>query len=341
MEYHPVGQSRLTVSRIAYGNWLTHGGYTDDSVATRCVAAALDAGITTFDTADIYADGRAEGLLGTVLSTVRRNSVIISTKVGLRFGRLGHDKDLSRQHIRASCHQSLRRLGTDYIDLYQAHRFDDQVPLEETMDALAELVRRGDVRYVGVSEWTPAQLRMGQNIAQKTGIDLVSNQSQYSMLWRVIEPDVIPTCIRMGVGQIVFSPLAQGVLTGKYLHTAPWPEESRATVGHRTGSITRFMSGELLERVQLLRPIADTLGLSMAQLGVAWVLQCRGVVSAVIGASNPRQIRENAAAADVELDTEVMRQIDLVLGDIVDRDPAKVGKTYDVMPRWRLAPEPG
>ncbi len=233
-----------------------------------------------------------------------------------------------------SCHRSLRRLRTDYIDLYQAHRFDDQTPLEETIGALAELVRRGDVRHIGVSEWTASQLRAGQAIAESLGIGLTSNQAQYSMLWRVIEPAVIPTSTELGIAHIAFSPLAQGVLTGKYLPRVPWPERSRATAV-RASSITRCLSNEVLERVQRLRPIADSLGVNLAQLGVTWVLQQPGVATTAVGASNPSQLRETAAAAEVVLDLDVMRKIDETLGDIVDRDPAKAGKTYDVMARWR------
>jgi len=334
VQYRPVGIHDLRVSAITYGNWLTHGGYAGAAAAAECVAAAVDAGITTFDTADIYADGRAEEVLGTALSAVRRDSVVISTKVGLRPDQPGHDKDLSRQHVLASCHRSLRRLRTDYIDLYQAHRFDDETPLEETIGALADLVRRGDVRYVGVSEWTADQLRAGQAVAERFGIILVSNQAQYSMLWRVIEPAVIPTSSELGIAQLAFSPLAQGVLTGKYLPRVPWPEGSRAREVCGS-SINRCLSNEVLERVQRLRPIADSLSVTLAQLSVAWVLHQPGVATAVVGASNSRQLWETAAAVGIVLDLEVMRKIDEVLGDIVDRDPAKAGKTYDVMARWR------
>ena len=286
-----------------------------------------------FDTADVYADGRAEQILGAALCAVRRDDVVISTKVGLRPGQLGRDKDLSRQHVLMSCHRSLSRLRTDYIDLYQAHRFDDETPLEETIGALTELVHRGDVRHVGVSEWTPSQLSEGHAIAERLGVKLASNQAQYSMLWRVIELSVIPASARLGMAQIAYSPLAQGVLTGKYLPGAPWPERSRA-VAVGDSSITRCMSNEILERVQRLRPIADSLGMTLAQLGVAWVLQQAGVAAAVVGASSADQLRETAAAAEFVLGLEVLRKIDEALGDVVDRDPDKAGRTFDVMPRW-------
>jgi aryl-alcohol dehydrogenase-like predicted oxidoreductase len=335
VQYRPVGIGGPRVSAIAYGNWLTHGGYADSSASAECVAAALEVGITAFDTADVYSDGRAEEILGKALSAVRRDSVVVSTKVGLCPGPPGHDKDLSRRHVLTSCQRSLRRLRTDYIDLYQAHRFDHETPLEETIGALAELVRRGDVRHVGVSEWTVDQLRAGQAIADDLGIGLVSNQAQYSMLWRVIEPAVVPASIELGIAQVAFSPLAQGVLTGKYLPRTPWPERSRAvTVG--TSSITRCLSDEVLERVQRLRAIAESIGVTLAQLGVAWVLHRPGVAAAVVGASSSSQLRETAAAAEVVLDLDVMRKIDEALGDVVDRDPAKAGKTYDVMARWRV-----
>ncbi|MGL5823722.1 MAG: aldo/keto reductase [Nocardioides sp.] len=334
MQLRSVGVQNLRVSAIAYGNWVTHGGYTDASVAVECISAALDAGITMFDTADTYADGRAEEILGATLSAIRRDSVVISTKVGLRPSRPGYDKDLSRQHVLRCCHRSLRRLRTDYIDIYQAHRFDNHTPLEETIGAIAELVRRGDVRHVGVSEWTASQLRAGQTIAASLGISLVSNQAQYSMLWRVIEPAVIPTSAELGIAQIAFSPLAQGVLTGKYLPQVPWPNGSRATAV-RGSSISRCLSDEVLKQVQRLRPIADSLGISLAQLSVAWVLQKSGVAAVVVGASDAGQLRETAAANEIRLDVDVMRKVDETLGDIVDRDPNKAGKTFDVMARWR------
>jgi aryl-alcohol dehydrogenase-like predicted oxidoreductase len=337
MEYRQLGQSSLLVSAIAYGNWLTHGEGVDGAIATACVREALDSGITTFDTADVYADGHAEELLGTALVGVRRESVVICTKVGLPVGPGPQDQGLSRQHVIDSCHASLRRLRAGHIDLYQAHRFDEHTPLEETFAAFAELVRAGDVCYVGVSEWTPAQLCHGKELAMQCGLQLISNQPQYSAIWRVPEAEVIPMCARQGIGLIAYSPLAQGVLAGRYPPDRTPAADSRYGRLRRGGSISRYLSRELRSRVEALRPIAAAAGISLAQLAVAWVLQNPNISSAIIGASRPAQVAENAAAAYVRLDAEVMSSIDLAIGDIVERDPGKAGRPYDVMPRWRAA----
>lgn len=324
MEFRHLGSSGLKISEITYGNWLTHGSQVENDAALACVRAALDAGITTFDTADVYANTKAESVLGEALADQRRESIEIMTKVFWPTGPRGHnDSGLSRKHIMESINGSLRRLRTDYVDVYQAHRYDVETPLEETMQAFADVVRSGKALYIGVSEWTADQIRAGQELARQLGFALVSNQPQYSMLWRVIEDEVVPTCRELGLSQVVWSPIAQGVLTGKYLPGQPVPAGSRATDekgGKRT--ISRFLDDTLLERVQRLKPIASDLGLSMAQLAVAWVLANDNVACAIVGASRPDQVADNAAAAGVKLSAETLAAIDDALGDVVVSDPA-------------------
>jgi aryl-alcohol dehydrogenase-like predicted oxidoreductase len=323
MNHRHLGQSGMLVSEISYGNWITHGSQVEKDAAFACVKAALEEGITTFDTADVYAGTRAEEVLGEALAGQRRQGLEIFTKVYWPTGPGPNDRGLSRKHLVESIHGSLRRLRTDYVDLYQAHRYDFETPLEETMSAFADLVRQGKVLYIGVSEWTAEQIERAAALARELKVPFVSNQPQYSMLWRVIETEVIPASEKAGVGQIVWSPLAQGVLTGKYLPGQPPPEGSRAT--HEVGSrfISGFMTDEVLTRVQKLQPVAREAGLSMAQLAVAWVLQNRNVSSAIIGASRPEQVRDNVKAAGVKLDATLMKKIDEVLGDVVVRDPKK------------------
>ena len=328
MEFRHLGRSGLKISSITYGNWLTHGSQVENDVATQCVRAALDAGITSFDTADVYANGRAESVLGDALSGERRESLEIFTKVYWPTGPKGHnDVGLSRKHIAESINASLTRLRTDYVDLYQAHRFDTETPLEETMQAFAQVVRRGKALYIGVSEWTADQLRQGHALAEDLGIQLISSQPQYSMLWRVIEDEVVPTSAELGVSQIVWSPVAQGVLTGKYRPGASPQAGSRAT-DEKGGAymIKLFMDDDVLARVADLRPIADELELTMAQLAVAWVLANPNVAAALVGASRPEQVAENVKAAGVRLPEDALRRIDEVLGDVVVRDPSMTAK---------------
>ncbi|GIF77764.1 aldo/keto reductase [Asanoa siamensis] len=335
-----LGRSGLSVSEVIYGNWLTHGETVDRAAATACVAAALDAGITTFDTADVYAMGEAEAVLGAALRGTRRESVEIATKVCLPTGDGPNDRGLSRKHVFESCHASLRRLGTDYVDLYQAHRFDPRTPLEETLVAFDDLVRQGKVRYVGVSEWTAAQIEQALTVAGELGLTrrIVANQPQYNMLWRVIEPDVLPLCRAEGIGQIVFQPLAQGVLTGKYRPGAAPPAGSRAAAAGRAPRfIGRVLGDAVLDRVQRLRPLADEAGLTMAQLAIAWTLATDGVSGAIIGATRAAQVTENATAAGVRLSPDLLAAIDQTLGDLVDRDPAKTADMFAVKPEWSAA----
>jgi aryl-alcohol dehydrogenase-like predicted oxidoreductase len=323
MQHRHLGRSGLLVSEISYGNWITHGSQVEKDAAIACVRAALDEGITTFDTADVYAATRAEEVLGEALADNRRAGLEICTKVYWPTGPGPNDRGLSRKHIVESIHGSLRRLRTDYVDLYQAHRYDFATPLEETMSAFADLVRQGKVLYLGVSEWTAEQIERAAALARELRVPLVSNQPQYSMLWRVIEAEVIPASERNGLSQIVWSPIAQGVLTGKYLPGEPPPKGTRATDPSGSQFMTRLLTDDVLTRVQQLKPIAREVGLSMAQLAVAWVLQNPNVASAIVGASRPEQVRDNAKAAGVKLDTGVMKRIDEVLGDAIERDPKK------------------
>ena len=325
MQFRYLGNSGFKISEITYGNWLTHGSQVENEQAQACVRAALDVGISTFDTADVYANTQAETVLGEALKGERRESLEILTKVFGPTGPKGHnDVGLSRKHIMESINGSLTRLQTDYLDLYQCHRYDYETPLEETMQAFADLVRMGKVLYIGVSEWTAEQLRDGHALAQQLGFQLISNQPQYSMLWRVIEGVVVPTCIELGISQVVYSPIAQGVLTGKYQPGEQPPAGSRAT-DEKGGAnmIKRWMSKDVLERVQQLVPLAEEAGLSMALLAVAWVLQNDNVASAIIGASRPEQVFDNAAASGVKLDADLLTKIDDLLDPVVERDPAR------------------
>ncbi|MFD4193247.1 aldo/keto reductase family protein [Amycolatopsis thermoflava] len=322
MEFRRLGRSGLSVSEIAYGNWLTHGSQIEEEQAQACIRAALDAGITTFDTADVYANTVAESVLGRGLAGQRRESLEICTKVFWPTGPGGpNDRGLGRKHIIESCHASLKRLQTDHIDLYQAHRFDPTVPLEETMSAFADLVRQGKVLYVGVSEWNAEEITRGAALARELRIPFVSNQPQYNMLWRVIEAQVVPASEREGLSQIVWSPIAQGVLTGKYKPGQPPPAGSRATDENGSRFVQRFLRDEVLERVARLEPLAAQAGLTLAQLAVAWVLQNPNVSSAIVGASRPEQVHENVKAAGVKLDADLLTEIDSVLLGVVEDDP--------------------
>jgi aryl-alcohol dehydrogenase-like predicted oxidoreductase len=335
MEFRYLGNSGLKISEITYGNWLTHGSQVENDVATQCVRAALDEGISTFDTADVYANTAAETVLGEALKGERRESLEIFTKVYWPTGPRGkNDTGLSRKHIMESINGSLERLQTDYVDLYQAHRYDVETPLEETMQAFADVVRQGKALYIGVSEWTADQIREGHRLAQELGFQLISSQPQYSALFRVIEDEVVPTCRELGISQIVWSPIAQGVLTGKYKPGQAPPEGSRAT-DEKGGAdmIKRFMEDDVLTRVQELEPIAKELDLSMAQLAVAWVLQNDNVAAALVGASRPEQVSENVKAAGVKIPAELMTRIDEALGDVVVRDRAK---TAEQTPKTRV-----
>ncbi|MYU24107.1 aldo/keto reductase family protein [Streptomyces sp. SID8352] len=338
MKFSHVGSSGLVVSRLAYGNWLTRGPSRNAETDQECVRAALDLGITTFDTADLYADGAAEESLGRALRGMRREGVEVLTKV---FGPTGpgrNDMGLSRKHIRESIDGSLRRLGMEYVDVYQAHRYDPSTPLAETMEAFADVVHSGKAHYIGVSEWTAGQIRRGHALARELRIPLVSNQPQYSALWRVPEAEVMPVCEELGIGQFVWSPLAQGVLTGKYLPGRSRPEGSRAADANDGSEVlTPWLKDDVLERVQRLRPVADGLGLTLAQLALAWVLRHPGVSSAVLGASRPEQLADNVKALEARLDDGVVAAVEEALGPVANRDPAATESSSPTDPEWRLS----
>jgi len=323
MRYRYLGNSGFKVSELTYGNWLTHASQVDDAAAIATVHAALEGGITSFDTADVYANQAAEVVLGKALAGQRREGLEIFTKTYWPVAAHGaNDTGLSRKHIMDSINGSLRRLQIDYIDLYQAHRFDYETPLEETMQAFADIVRQGKALYIGVSEWNAEQIAAGHALAKQMGFQLISNQPQYSMLWRVIEADIVPTSAALGVSQIVWSPMAQGVLTGKYLPGQPVPSDSRAANDKSNMFIKELMDDRLLTAVQELAPIAADLGLTMAQLALAWTLQNPNVSSAIVGASRPEQITSNLGAVGVTLPAEVMTKIDALMKPFAKTDPA-------------------
>jgi aryl-alcohol dehydrogenase-like predicted oxidoreductase len=325
MEYRRLGSSGMYVSEISYGNWITHGSQVEEDAAIKCVKAALDVGITTFDTADVYAGTRAEVVLGKALKGVRRESYELFTKVYWPTGEGKNDRGLSRKHIMESAHASLKRLNTDHIDLYQMHRFDYEAPLEESLSAFDDLIRQGKVHYIGFSEWNADQISTAVSIQKERGYDrFISSQPQYSMLWRVIESRVVPLCEKEGIGQIVWSPMAQGVLTGKYLPGKKPPAGSRATDKKSgAGMISGWMRDEVLVAVQNLKPIATELELTMSQLALAWALHNPNVSSVIMGATKPAQVKENVKASGVKLTDDVLRRIDEALGTIPERDPEK------------------
>lgn len=322
MEYRKLGNSGMYVSAIALGNWATHGETVDQETATATVRKALDLGITTFDTADAYAGTKAETMLGEALEGVRREGIEVMTKAYFPTGPGKNDRGLSRKHIMESINGSLRRLRMDYVDVYQAHRYDYETPLEETMGSFADIVHTGKAHYIGVSEWTADEIRAGAALASGLGIRLVSSQPQYSMLWRVIEPEIVPVCEELGLSQVCWSPLAQGVLTGKYAPGQAAPSDSRFAATDRGEH--RFMKEDILEAVQKLKPIADDLQIPLATLAIAWVLANPNVAAAIVGASRPGQLEETVRAVDVKLDEGTLERIDAVLDSVVERDPAKV-----------------
>ena len=331
MQYRFLGNSGFKVSAISYGNWLTHGSQVEADQAIKTVHAAYENGITTFDTADVYAGTKAEVVLADAIKGFRREGIELFTKVYWPIGEGVNDRGLSRKHVMEAINGSLRRLKVDYVDLYQAHRFDHETPLEETMRAFEDIVRSGKALYIGVSEWSAEQIQAAVDIAKQMNFDkIVSNQPQYSMLWRVIEGEVVPTSVKNGISQIVWSPMAQGVLTGKYLPGQPAPAGSRATDAGGARMIERWMRDDVLNAVQKLKPIAAELGISMGQLAIAWVLKNPNVASAIVGASRPDQIVDNIKAIDVVLDDAVMKKIDDVVASVVERD---VKQTVSPNPR--------
>ncbi|MGG6238383.1 aldo/keto reductase family protein [Nodosilinea sp. AN01ver1] len=319
MQYRQLGDSDLTVSEIALGSWLTYGGGVERQQAEACVHKAFDVGINFIDTANVYGRGAAESFLGEVLQGIDRSSYVLATKVF--FPMSPDDQGLSAAQIHKQIDASLQRLKTDYVDLYQCHRYDSNTPLEETMAALTEVVQQGKARYIGFSEWNPAQIRAA--LALPNVEKFVSSQPQYSMLWRQPEEKVFPLCAENGIGQIVWSPLAQGVLTGKYKPGAAPPADSRAANDNMNGFMQDLRSDRVLSAVQTLQPLADQLNISMAQLALAWILRDRRVSAAIVGASRPDQVADNAAASGITFDEPMLREIDMVLGPALKQVAAR------------------
>lgn len=311
MKFRQLGGSGLKVSEISLGSWLTYGGYVENENAIKAIETAYDSGINFFDTANVYEKGAAESLLGETLRAYPRESYVLATKV---FGAMGdgvNDRGLSRKHITEQCHASLKRLGTEYVDIYYCHRFDSDTPLHETLRALDDLVRQGKVLYIGISEWTAAQMAEALAIADRYLLDrIVVNQPIYNMFERYIEKEIIPLGERKGIGQVVFSPLAQGLLTGKYSSTADVPAESRAA---KLDWMRKGITEEKISKVQQLDKIASEIGITVGQLALAWILRQRNVASALVGASRPEQVKENIQASGIELPGEVLTQIEAIL----------------------------
>lgn len=316
MEYRPLGRSGLRVSAIGLGSWLTYGRSVDESAAFACLSKAREVGINFFDTADVYAGGEAETVLGRWLSSQPRSDIVLATKVYFPVGDGPNDRGLSRKHIMEQCEASLRRLQVDYLDLYQCHRFDDTVPLEETLRALDDLITQGKVLYAGVSEWSGAQITEAVSAQKALGLrPLISNQPQYSLLARAIEDDVVPASLENGLGQVVWSPLAGGVLTGKYIPGSTSPAGSRGADAESNMFMDRLLIDEVLEAVQRLdREVASKLGISVGELSLAWLLHQPGISSAIVGATTVTQVEENAAAAGIALDAETLGLIEEIMG---------------------------
>jgi aryl-alcohol dehydrogenase-like predicted oxidoreductase len=323
VRYRRLGSSDLQVSEIALGSWLTYGLGVDDSAARACVEKAFEVGINFIDTSNVYGRGAAETFLGDVLSGRPRDSYVLATKLFFPMDDTGENKGLSRQQVFKQIDDSLRRLRTEYVDLYQCHRYDPLTPLEETMDALTEIVRQGKVRYLGFSEWTAPQIQASLDLSPPNE-KFVSSQPQYSILWRVPEAEVIPLCAANGISQIVWSPLGQGVLTGKYLPGQAPPPGTRMGNEVMGWAMNRFRDDDVLEAVQRLLPIAEGLGITPAQLALAWVLREPNLAAAIIGATKPEQVEDNAAASGIELDDATLEAIDEAVADVVVRAPVSV-----------------
>ncbi|MGB2710640.1 MAG: aldo/keto reductase family protein [Conexibacter sp.] len=318
MRYRRLGNSGLKVSEIGLGSWLTYGGAVEDERAIACIRRAFELGVNFFDTANVYRRGAAEEVVGRALAGIERDDYVLATKVFWPMGDGPNDRGLSRKHVIAQCERSLRRLGVDYVDLYQCHRPDPETPVEETLRALDDLVTQGKALYVGVSEWSAEQLDEARAIQRQLGLDpLISNQPQYSMLVRTIEAEVLPLSRQLGIGQVVWSPIAQGVLAGKYRPGEQPPQDSRAADPEMSGYMELLLRDEVLAAVQRLRPIADELAITMAQLAIAWVLHEPSVASAIVGASRPEQVDENVAASGIELGADVLAAIDEALAGAV------------------------
>jgi len=320
VEYRRLGRSGVKVSEISLGSWLTYGGSVAEERARTCIHKAYELGINFFDTANVYMRGAAEEIVGRALKGFERDSYFLATKVYFPMGERPNDRGLSRKHITEQCHASLQRLGVDYVDLYQCHRYDEDTPLEETLRALDDLVRQGKVLYVGVSEWTADQIADALHLAKVMNLDrIVSNQPRYNMIQRQIEAEIFPLCEREGVGQVVFSPLAQGVLTGKYRPGEAPEQDTRAADPDSNRFMQQLMKEEVLSAVDKLRPVASDAGFGMSQLALAWILRQENVSSTIIGASRPEQVEDNVKAAGVRLSSDVLSEIDSILEDVIQR----------------------
>jgi voltage-dependent potassium channel beta subunit len=314
LKYRRLGKSGLKVSEIGLGSWLTYGGTVADEMAEKCIDKAYELGINFFDTANVYRRGEAEIVVGKALKKYPRESYVLATKAFWPMGDGPNDRGLSRKHIFEQVHASLKRLNVEYIDLWQCHRFDPETPLEETLRAIDDLITQGKILYAGVSEWSALQIQEALHIADIKNLDrIVSNQPQYSMLERYIEKDIIPLCEREGIGQVVWSPLAQGVLTGKYQKGQAYPEGSRATHEDQRRMMGRLLTDENLDKVEKLKEVAERKNCTLPSLALAWVLRQPNVSSAIIGASRPEQVEQNVKAIDVELNEEDLRQIEEIL----------------------------
>jgi aryl-alcohol dehydrogenase-like predicted oxidoreductase len=323
MEYRQLGDSDLEVSEISLGSWLTYSGGVEKEHTEACTKQAFEEGINFFDTANVYGQGAAEEAWGEVLSDFKREDYILATKVFFPMDDKGEERGLSKAQIEKQIDASLKRLRTDYVDLYQCHRFDTETAIEETMEALTAAVEAGKARHIGFSEWTPEQIDAG--LAVEGAAKFVSSQPQYNAIWRCPEAEVFPFCTQNGISQIVWSPLAQGVLTGKYKPGEEHPEDSRATSGEMGWAMDRYMSDEILEAVQRLIPVAEEAGLEMAQMALAWVLRRDELASAIIGASRPEQVTANASASGIKLSNDVLDAIDEALHGVIVREPRLAG----------------
>jgi aryl-alcohol dehydrogenase-like predicted oxidoreductase len=318
MDHRHLGRSGVRLSTIGLGSWLTYGNQVDRERSRACIRRALALGVNFFDTADIYHVGAGETELGLALEGIERSDYVLATKCYWPMSDNANNRGLSRKHILESIHKSLRRLKTDYVDIYQCHRYDDETPLDETLRALDDLVRQGKVLYAGISEWEAGQIKAAVEYAGEHDLDqIVSSQPQYNMIWRVIEKEIIPLCEDVGVGQVVWSPLAQGVLTGKYRPGEPLPPDSRGADERASGPIQGYLRDDVLTAVQKLKPIADEAGITMAQMAIAWVLRQPNVTSAITGATRPEQVDDNVKAADIKLDASTLAAIDGALQGVI------------------------
>jgi aryl-alcohol dehydrogenase-like predicted oxidoreductase len=321
MRFRNLGRWGVKVSAVGLGSWLTYGGSVEEDAARACIQRAYELGVTFFDTADVYARGRAEEVVGRAISELPRDQLVLATKVFFPIGNGPNDGGLSRKHVRAQIDASLRRLGVDYVDLYQCHRYDIATPLEETVQMMDDLVRAGKILYWGVSEWNADQIAGAVNLARARGwAEPVSNQPQYSALWRRVEPRVFPVCRQYGLGNVVWSPLAMGILTGKYTDAAHPPDGTRAA-GNAAGMMEDYFTQPVLDAVQRLRPLAERAHCTLAQLALAWCLRTDVVSSVIVGATRPEQVDDNVAAADLDVDPEIFRQMDDILAPVAPFEP--------------------